>query len=68
MQAVEGAEDEIGQELLLMRRHCVDVKSDVLIAVAASGTTPFTSACMRPADTRVPLCIANNPHTPALGA
>jgi N-acetylmuramic acid 6-phosphate etherase len=67
VQAVEGAEDEIGQAAALMRRHCVD-GSDVLIAVAASGTTPFTLACMRAARQRGSLTIgiANNPDTPLL--
>jgi len=67
VQAVEGAEDEIGQADDLMRRHRVD-GSDVLIAVAASGTTPFTLACVRAARQlgALTIGIANNPDTPLL--
>ena len=41
---------------------------DVTIAVAASGTTPFTLACLREAKKRGALTIgvANNPGTPLL--
>jgi len=35
----------------LVRRHDIDVM-DVMIAVAASGTTPFTVACVRSAKER----------------
>ena len=40
----------------------------MLIAVAASGTTPFTLACLREAEARGALTIgiANNPDTPLL--
>ena len=48
LRAVEGAEDETEQAAALMRHHAIDAK-DVLIAVAASGTTPFTLACLREA-------------------
>jgi N-acetylmuramic acid 6-phosphate etherase len=67
VQAVEGAEDEIGQAADLMRRHHVNA-TDVLVAVAASGTTPFTLACMRAAKQLGALAvgIANNPETPLL--
>ena len=54
LQAVEGAEDEIEQPVRLMRQHSVTV-SDVVIAVAASGTTPFTLACLREAKKRAAL-------------
>jgi N-acetylmuramic acid 6-phosphate etherase len=65
--AVEGAEDETDHAMGLVRRHDIDVK-DVLIAVAASGTTPFTVACLRGAKEREALTIgiANNPNTPLL--
>jgi N-acetylmuramic acid 6-phosphate etherase len=64
MQAVEGAEDEVGRggELL-------DVGAgDVMVAVAASGTTPFTLSCLREARRRGALSIgiANNRDTPLL--
>ena len=67
MRAVEGAEDEIEEAAELVKRH--DVTShDVLIAVAASGTTPFTLACLRESKRRGALTvgIANNPGTPLL--
>jgi N-acetylmuramic acid 6-phosphate etherase len=41
LQSVEGAEDEIDQANRLVQQHEIGV-DDVLIAVAASGTTPFT--------------------------
>jgi N-acetylmuramic acid 6-phosphate etherase len=67
IKAVEGAEDETGHAMGLVRRHDIDAK-DVLIAVAASGTTPFTVACLRRAKERGALTIgiANNPNTPLL--
>src|SRR3954471_4006822 len=39
LRSVEGAEDEVGRAERLIREHVIDGK-DVLIAVAASGTTP----------------------------
>lgn len=67
LRSVEGAEDETGQAVRLVRRHAIDA-SDVLIAVAASGTTPFTLACLREAKARGALTIgiANNQETPLL--
>ncbi len=67
MQSVEGAEDQIDQAIGLVRRHNIDA-SDVLIAVAASGTTPFTLACLREAKGRGALTIgiANNRDTSLL--
>ena len=67
IKAVEGAEDETDHATGLVRRHDIDAK-DVLIAVAASGTTPFTVACLRSAKERGALTIgiANNPNTPLL--
>jgi N-acetylmuramic acid 6-phosphate etherase len=66
-QAIEGAEDEVKHAQALIKRHNV-AKSDVLIAVAASGTTPFTLACLRSARRQGALTIgiANNPGTPIL--
>ena len=68
VRAVEGAEDEIGQATELVHRHGVGA-DDVLIAVAASGTTPFTLACLREAKRlgALTIGIANNPGTPLLG-
>jgi N-acetylmuramic acid 6-phosphate etherase len=67
LRAVEGAEDEASQARDLVRRHVID-RNDVLIAVAASGTTPFTLGCLREAKARgaLTIAIANNPGTPLL--
>lgn len=67
LQAVEGAEDEAAESARLVRQHRIGRK-DALIAVAASGTTPFTLACLREAKARGALTIgiANNPNTPLL--
>jgi N-acetylmuramic acid 6-phosphate etherase len=67
LRAVEGAEDEAERARCLVRRHVID-RHDVVIAVAASGTTPFTLACLREARARGALTIgiANNPGTPLL--
>jgi N-acetylmuramic acid 6-phosphate etherase len=67
LRSAEGAEDETNQAARLMQQHQIGA-ADVLIAVAASGTTPFTLACMREAKRRGGLAIgiANNRHTPIL--
>ncbi len=67
VQAAEGAEDEIEHALELVRHHHI-AGQDVLIAVAASGTTPFTLACLREAKRSGALTIgvANNSGTPLL--
>jgi N-acetylmuramic acid 6-phosphate etherase len=67
LQAVEGAEDEGEHALNLIRRHNVGAE-DVLIAAAASGTTPFTLASLRGAKAAGALTVgmANNPGTPLL--
>jgi N-acetylmuramic acid 6-phosphate etherase len=67
IQAVEGAEDESEEAVGLVQRHSIDAR-DVLIAVAASGTTPFTLACLQEAKQRGALTIgiANNQNTPIL--
>jgi N-acetylmuramic acid 6-phosphate etherase len=67
MRAVEGAEDEAGHAAEVVREHAIGA-DDVLIAVAASGTTPFTLTCLREARKRGALTIgiANNPGTPLL--
>jgi N-acetylmuramic acid 6-phosphate etherase len=65
--AVEGAEDEVDHAHRLVAEHHVGAR-DVLIAVAASGTTPFTLACLRESRKRGALTIgiANNPDTAIL--
>lgn len=67
LRSVEGAEDEVNRAQHLVRQHVIDNK-DALIAVAASGTTPFTLACLREAKRRGALTIgiANNAGTPLL--
>jgi N-acetylmuramic acid 6-phosphate etherase len=66
-QSIEGAEDQADQGIQLVREHNVDSK-DVVIAVAASGTTPFTLACLCEAKQLGALTvgIANNRPTPLL--
>ena len=67
LRSVEGAEDELEHGARLVRQHEIDER-DALIAVAASGTTPFTLACLREAKRRGALTvgIANNRGTPIL--
>jgi N-acetylmuramic acid 6-phosphate etherase len=67
LRAAEGAEDEIDHASRLVEEHRL-AAADVVIAVAASGTTPFTLACMREAKRRGALTIgvANNRGTPIL--
>jgi N-acetylmuramic acid 6-phosphate etherase len=67
VQSVEGAEDESEEAIRLVRRYEIEAR-DVLIAVAASGTTPFTLACLREAKQRgaLTIAIANNRDTPLL--
>jgi N-acetylmuramic acid 6-phosphate etherase len=67
VQSVEGAEDESEEAIQLVRRYAMEPR-DVLIAVAASGTTPFTLACLREAKARgtLTIAIANNRDTPLL--
>jgi N-acetylmuramic acid 6-phosphate etherase len=63
----EGAEDETAEAVRLVEHHRL-AAPDVMIAVAASGTTPFTLACLREAKRRGALTIgiANNRGTPIL--
>lgn len=67
LQSVEGAEDDIAYARQLIGQHRIDA-DDVLVAVAASGTTPFTLACLRESRMRGALTvgIANNQATPIL--
>src|SRR2546423_67567 len=65
--SIEGAEDEVDDGVQLIREYRID-SNDVVIAVAASGTTPFTVACLREAKQSGALTIgiANNRGTPIL--
>ena len=67
LRSVEGAEDDAEQGLRLIEQHAA-TSQDVLIAVAASGTTRFTLACLREAKLRgaLTLGIANNQASPIL--
>ncbi len=67
LQAVEGAEDEEAQATELVRHHEIG-PGDAVIALAASGTTPFTLACLRESKRRGALTIgvANNRGAPLL--
>jgi N-acetylmuramic acid 6-phosphate etherase len=67
LRSVEGAEDDAEQGIELIGQHSVTAQ-DVLIGVAASGTTRFTLACLREAKRRgaLTLGIANNKATPIL--
>src|SRR5262249_47576190 len=63
----EGAEDAVEHATRIVRRNGIGPK-DAVIAVAASGTTPFTLACLREAKARGALTVglANNRGTPLL--
>lgn len=65
--SIEGAEDSLERGAELILEHDVN-GDDVLIAVAASGTTPFTLACLTAGKARGALTvgIANNPQTPLI--
>ncbi len=67
LEAVEGAEDDIDDARRLIAEHEVGAR-DALIAVAASGTTPFTLACLEAAKDKgaLAIAIANNADTPLL--
>jgi N-acetylmuramic acid 6-phosphate etherase len=67
LKSVEGAEDQVNRASELMAKHAIGA-DEVLIAVAASGTTPFTLECLRTAKRRGALTIgiANNKGTPIL--
>jgi N-acetylmuramic acid 6-phosphate etherase len=67
LRSAENAEDETGQAIATIQQHAVRA-ADVLIAVAASGTTPFTLTCLREAKRRgaYTIGIANNRGTPML--
>jgi N-acetylmuramic acid 6-phosphate etherase len=67
LRSVEGAEDDAEEGGRLINQHEVDAH-DVLIAIAASGTTRFTMACLREAKRRgaLTLGIANNKTSPIL--
>lgn len=65
--SVEGAEDDAAEAVRLIDAAGLS-ENDVVIALSASGTTPFTEAALREAGTRsaVTIGIANNPGTALL--
>lgn len=67
VRSIEGAEDDVANAVQLVSEHNIGAE-DVVVAVAASGTTPFTLACLREAKRRGALTvgIANNRDTPIL--
>jgi N-acetylmuramic acid 6-phosphate etherase len=67
LRSVEGAEDDAEEGIRLINEHKVSAQ-DVVIAIAASGTTRFTVACLREAKLRgaLTLGIANNRTSPIL--
>jgi N-acetylmuramic acid 6-phosphate etherase len=67
LRSTEGAEDETEQAARLVQHHGIGA-TDALIAVAASGTTPFTLSCQRRAKANGALTIgiANNQSAPLL--
>jgi N-acetylmuramic acid 6-phosphate etherase len=67
LQSVEGAVYAVFQAARLTQQHDIG-SADVVIAVAASGTTPFTLSCLTEAKRRGALTIgvANNRDTPIL--
>jgi N-acetylmuramic acid 6-phosphate etherase len=67
LRSVEGAEDDAEEGVRLINQHAVNAH-DVLIAIAASGTTRFTLACLRQAKLQgaLTLGIANNKPSPIL--
>jgi N-acetylmuramic acid 6-phosphate etherase len=67
LRSAENAEDETEEAIQAIQQHKIRTP-DVLIAVAASGTTPFTLACLREAKGggAFTIGIANNQGTPIL--
>jgi N-acetylmuramic acid 6-phosphate (MurNAc-6-P) etherase len=58
LRSVEGAEDAVDQAARLAQQHDIG-GDDVVIAVAASGTTPFTLSCLTEAKRRGALTIVS---------
>src|SRR5579863_7847354 len=67
LRSIEGAEDDVEHATRIVDRNSIG-PPDALIAVAASGTTPFTLTCLREAKARGALTVglANNRGTPLL--
>jgi N-acetylmuramic acid 6-phosphate etherase len=69
LRSVENAEDRTDQAVAAIAEHGIGA-TDVLVGVAASGTTPFTVAAVRAARERgaLTIAIANSARTPLLDA
>ena len=63
--AVENAEDHTGQGWLDLKSHNINNK-DVVVGIAASGTTPYVIEALRECQKRgiITGCITNNPGSP----
>jgi len=63
--AVENAEDHTGQGWLDLKSHQINSK-DVVVGIAASGTTPYVIEALRECQKRgiITGCITNNPGSP----
>jgi N-acetylmuramic acid 6-phosphate etherase len=63
--AVENAEDNTDQGWLDLKKHDINSK-DVVIGIAASGTTPYVIGALRECQKRgiITGCITNNPGSP----
>src|ERR1700750_3202487 len=67
--SIEGAEDDVDDAVMQIEAARL-TSHDVVIAVAASGTTPFTIAALQRADSigAVTIGVANNPGTVLLAS
>ena len=67
--SIEGAEDDVDDAIMQIDAARL-TPHDVVIAVAASGTTPFTVAALQQASSfdAVTIGVANNPGTPLLAS
>ncbi len=63
--AVENAEDDLQQGWLDLLKHNINNK-DVVVGIAASGTTPYVISALRECQKRgiITGCITNNPGSP----
>ncbi|WP_047245824.1 N-acetylmuramic acid 6-phosphate etherase [Maribacter thermophilus] len=63
--AVENAEDDTEQAWIDLSEHAID-QNDVVVGIAASGTTPYVIGGLRKARAHgiLTACITNNPQSP----
>lgn len=63
--AVENAEDDTQQAWLDLQKHAIN-KNDVLVGIAASGTTPYVIGGLKMAreNNILTACVTNNPGSP----